>query len=352
VSDIWYYADADGQVGPLSLQELRQELAASSNANDVLVWCEGFPDWKPARDVTELRAVPPQLPRTNVKAKRPHDPVIVRGLLFLGIVAVVAAAAAISVKKPNEVESLLRAANQGGAEAQNDLGIMYENGSGVPQDYATAVAWYHKAADQGFAIAQYNLGTMYEHGEGVLKDDAEAVRWYRKAADQGDADAKEQLAAIYARFPALRGQEVKQLAGETKAATVVPPPPMPEAEKRLITAVEKARAAYATGANEMAQGAARPARAKEICTALKDLRVSNWLGEVETLSSNSDGLGVLSIGIASGISTKTWNNAISDFETKTLIDPESAVFKEAIALSVRLKTCGVIGIICVSKEAV
>jgi hypothetical protein len=41
---------------------------------------------------------------------------------------------------------------------------------------------------------------------------------------------------------------------------------------------------------------------------------------------------VLSIRIAKGISAKTWNNAISDFETKTLIDPESAVFKEAIAL--------------------
>jgi GYF domain 2/Sel1 repeat len=410
VSDTWYYADADGQVGPLTLQELRQELATFSKANDVLVWCEGFPDWKPARDVTELRAVPPPLPRTNVKAKRPHDPVIVRGFLFLGIVAVAAAAAAISVKKPNEVESLLRAANQGVAEAQNDLGIMYENGSGVAQDYPTAVAWYHKAADQGFAIAQYNLGTMYEYGEGVPKDDAEAVRWYRKAADQGDADAKEQLAAIYARFPALRGQpdiispeapypgrtpqqtqangakaeheanrairgdllgksavqtgqeisitlkkgetlgailrdlgatpeEIKAIAavlgprgrdgnlqegqkirvlvspvrgpngeplrtthrqqpvrvtlvGETAIEAVValsdlgkyvgvdvqsaetqvadadelvPLPTMPEVEKLLIAAVERARAAYATGANEMAQGAARPARAKEIC---------------------------------------------------------------------------------------
>jgi GYF domain 2/Sel1 repeat len=195
VSDIWYYADADGQVGPLTLQELRQELAAFSNANDVLVWCDHFTDWKPASDVPELRALPPTLPRGNVKVKRPHDPVIVRVLLFLGIVAVVAAAAAINVKKPNEVESLLRAANQGGAEAQNDLGIMYENGSGVPQNYVTAVAWYRKAADQ-VAIAQYNLGTMYEYGEGVPKDDAEALTWYRKAADQGDADAKEQLMAM------------------------------------------------------------------------------------------------------------------------------------------------------------
>jgi hypothetical protein len=109
-------------------------------------------------------------------------------------------------------------------------------------------------------------------------------------------------------------------------------PSMPEAEKLLIAVVERARATYHAGANEMAKGAARPTRAKEICKVLKDFQVSNWLGEIETLSSNSDGWGVLSIQIAQGISLKTWNNAISDMVDKTLIDPESAVFKQAVGL--------------------
>ena len=39
---------------------------------------------------------------------------------------------------------------------------MYEEGNGVPQDYAKAVKWYRLAADQGYADAQYNLGVMYE----------------------------------------------------------------------------------------------------------------------------------------------------------------------------------------------
>ena len=39
---------------------------------------------------------------------------------------------------------------------------MYEEGRGVEQDYATAVEWFRKAADQGDANAQYNLGVMYE----------------------------------------------------------------------------------------------------------------------------------------------------------------------------------------------
>jgi hypothetical protein len=120
---------------------------------------------------------------------------------------------------------------------------------------------------------------------------------------------------------------------ENAVAQAVAPPAMPEAERLLIAAVEKARAAYAVGSNEMAKGAARPARAKEICAKLKDFFVSGWIGEVETQSSNSDGLGVLSIRIADGISIKTWNNKISDFENKTLIEPEDAVFKQAVALT-------------------
>ena len=44
------------------------------------------------------------------------------------------------------------------------------NGQGVPQDYAEAVTWYRKAAEQGDADAQYNLGVMYAKGQGVPQD--------------------------------------------------------------------------------------------------------------------------------------------------------------------------------------
>ena len=76
-------------------------------------------------------------------------------------------------------------------------------------------------------------------------------------------------------------------------------------------------------------------RAKEICAVLKnDSPIDNWVGNIETLSSNSDGLGVLSIQIAKGISIKTWNNAVSDTLDKTLIDPDSSVFKQAVTLKI------------------
>jgi len=37
---------------------------------------------------------------------------------------------------------------RGDALAQNNLGVMYENGQGVPQDYKEAVKWYTKAAEE------------------------------------------------------------------------------------------------------------------------------------------------------------------------------------------------------------
>jgi TPR repeat protein len=70
---------------------------------------------------------------------------------------------------------------------------MYEQGRGVAQSDAEAVAWYRKAAEQGYAYAQFNLGFMYEEGRGVGQSDAEAVAWYRKAAEQGNAYAKKKI---------------------------------------------------------------------------------------------------------------------------------------------------------------
>ena len=67
------------------------------------------------------------------------------------------------------------------AKACFDKGLEYYNKS----NYTEAVKWYRKAADQGDAIAQYQLGRCYYNGEGVQQDYAEAIKLYRKAAEQG-----------------------------------------------------------------------------------------------------------------------------------------------------------------------
>jgi curved DNA-binding protein CbpA len=85
-----------------------------------------------------------------------------------------------------ELQRLQKAADQGNAPAQSNLGWMYQNGRGVAQDDRQAVAWYQKAADQGFADAQVNLGWMYENGRGVTQDYAEAYAWYTLAVKNGN----------------------------------------------------------------------------------------------------------------------------------------------------------------------
>jgi uncharacterized protein len=47
----------------------------------------------------------------------------------------------------------------------SSMGLMYAEGQGVPEDDAEAVKWYRKAAEQGLAEAQFNLGEMYAYGK-------------------------------------------------------------------------------------------------------------------------------------------------------------------------------------------
>jgi TPR repeat protein len=66
----------------------------------------------------------------------------------------------------------------------------------VAQSYQKAVEWYTKAANQGLASAQYNLGICYEYGKGVMKNIFKAKEWYKKAADQGYEKAKDKLSKL------------------------------------------------------------------------------------------------------------------------------------------------------------
>lgn len=89
------------------------------------------------------------------------------------------------------------AAERGHAAAQNNLGLMYEQGRGAPADATAAVGWYERAADQGLAIAEANLARAYDRGIGVPEDPAKAARWYEKAASQKHAPSQFRLGEMY-----------------------------------------------------------------------------------------------------------------------------------------------------------
>lgn len=88
-------------------------------------------------------------------------------------------------------------AKDGHAEAQFNLGAVYEAGLGVLENPEEAAGWYALAAGQGHARAQYNLGVMYADGRGVPRDDARAATWMRKAAEQDHGKAQYNLAVLY-----------------------------------------------------------------------------------------------------------------------------------------------------------
>ena len=79
-------------------------------------------------------------------------------------------------------------AEQGHATAQYNLGLMYYEGDGVPENDKTAVKWFRLAAEQGNANAQFNLGFMYVNGTGVIQDYVRAHMWWNIAASSGDTD--------------------------------------------------------------------------------------------------------------------------------------------------------------------
>ena len=77
-------------------------------------------------------------------------------------------------------------ADQGSAAAQYNLGLLYLDGKGVPQNDAEAANWFRRAAEQDYTQAQHNLGAMYAKGQGVKRDYIQAYKWLNLCAGKGD----------------------------------------------------------------------------------------------------------------------------------------------------------------------
>ncbi len=95
------------------------------------------------------------------------------------------------------IQQYSEAAEAGDAEAQFEIGALYQYGRGVPQDYVRAVNYYSKAAQQGHIEAQSNLGILYASGLGLPRDYSKALKLFTKAAEQGHAYAQNNLCRLY-----------------------------------------------------------------------------------------------------------------------------------------------------------
>ena len=94
-----------------------------------------------------------------------------------------------------ELADLHARADAGEATAQHDLGFLYSDGLGVPQDHVEAARWYRRAAEQGHPTAQRGLGLMYSDGLGVPQDYVEAHIWLNLAGSKLTGESREKAVA-------------------------------------------------------------------------------------------------------------------------------------------------------------
>lgn len=90
-----------------------------------------------------------------------------------------------------------QAAEAGDPDAQNELGVMYRDGRGLPPSTVAAAEWFHRAAEQRHADASVALSELYREGRGVAKNPDLAFEWQRQAAIRGHAGSQYALAEQY-----------------------------------------------------------------------------------------------------------------------------------------------------------
>jgi uncharacterized protein len=127
--------------------------------------------------------------------------------LFLLIIGITSAACA-KAKPPVDVDNtrakneataqeVRKLAEEGNVAAQNRLGLFYQVGKGVTQNYGQAKRWFEEAAKQGHAEAQINLGSLYLRGDAPPQSPQMALFWFSRAAEQGVVPAFAKLGQMY-----------------------------------------------------------------------------------------------------------------------------------------------------------
>lgn len=106
---------------------------------------------------------------------------------------------------------LYNAASGGYADAQYAMGVHFSL-SKFDEDKAQAAEWFKKAAEQGHAEAQFELGFCYFTGNGREKNEVMALKWFQRAAEQGSASAQFELGKYLAENLEDDDQSIKEAA--------------------------------------------------------------------------------------------------------------------------------------------
>jgi TPR repeat protein len=107
-------------------------------------------------------------------------------------------------------------AEEGDPTAQFNLGLLYLDGHGVPQNPGEAATWFRRAAEQDYPQAQHNLGAMYGSGQGVKRDLVQAYKWLNICAAKGNSGCVTQRDLIAKKLKPAQVAEGQRLATDFK----------------------------------------------------------------------------------------------------------------------------------------
>jgi len=99
---------------------------------------------------------------------------------------------------------------------------MYENGRGVAQDSREAVKWFRKATEHGDAVAQFNLGVMYENGQGVPQNYTLAYALFILAAAGENNDAVKSRGIVAKKMTPAQIEEGQAIASSWRVGQPFP----------------------------------------------------------------------------------------------------------------------------------
>lgn len=108
---------------------------------------------------------------------------------------------------------------------------------------------------------------------------------------------------------------------------------IPEDQLRFVEVVTENISGFKGAKNELQQSTMRDQRKGEILSTLGSYSVSSWVGTINQLKTNTEGKAILSVRISPNIEIKTWNNALSDIASNTLIEKGTPVFNSLFNLS-------------------
>lgn len=183
-----------------------------------------------------------------------------------------------------------------------------KNGISDPEVWAVGAAQREAEENQRIADQEAEAARVKQEAEGQAKAEAEAkAEQERKAAEaENERAAKEQAKSDF--FA------------------------QPDQQVQFVEAITKARTAMKDAANDLAKGGIRRNRLQDICGIIASGQIKRWSGTITNLTTNGDGLGVVSVEIGNRVWFKTWNNSLSDIADSTMIDPGSQLFAKLSTL--------------------